>query len=93
MTLNKRLQQQLKARAHSLKPVVMLGAKGLTQAVIDEVEVALKAHELIKVKLPQSDKNQRRETSDNIAQSTQSQVIQIVGNTLVLYRENPEKTK
>ena len=56
-------RQLLKAKAHNLKPVVLMGAKGLTQAVIDETEIALLAHELIKIKINGQEKNDRKETA------------------------------
>ena len=51
MALTSQKKQQLKAQAHKLNPVVMLGDKGLTENVLAEVDIALAAHELIKVKI------------------------------------------
>ena len=88
--MNKRTQQQLRAKAHALKPVVLVGAKGLTEAVYEEINVALVAHELIKIKLPQSEKSQRQAMAQEIAKTVDADVIQVLGNTLVLYRENKD---
>ena len=55
MSLNKKQIQHLKGAAHSLKPVVLLGNNGLTEAVVAEIDYALNHHELIKVKIPMSD--------------------------------------
>ncbi len=53
MNLSTKQKQHLKGLAHSLKPVVLMGANGLTEAVLAEIEIALNHHELIKVKLLQ----------------------------------------
>lgn len=90
MKLNKRMQQQLRAKAHALKPVVLVGSKGLTEAVYEEIKVALLAHELIKIKLPQSNKEQRQSASQDIAQMVNADVIQVLGNTLTLYKKKME---
>ena len=60
MTLNKKQIQYLKGVAHSLKPIVLLGNNGLTEAVVAEIDYALNHHELIKVKIPTDDKEKKR---------------------------------
>ena len=59
MTLTNKQTQYLKGLAHSLKPVVQLGANGLTEGVIAEIDQALSHHELIKVKIPSDDRNEK----------------------------------
>jgi RNA-binding protein len=63
-------RKALKARAHKLEPVVIVGAKGLTDEVVKEIEVALKAHELIKVRAPALEREAREEALHSICQRT-----------------------
>lgn len=83
-------RQELKAQAHHLKPVVLLGAKGLTQAVIDETNLALTTHELIKVKINGAEKEDRTQMAADLCQQLGAELVQLIGNTAVLYRKNPE---
>ncbi len=84
------VRQQLKAQAHSLKPVVFIGDKGLTEAVINEVDQALKAHELIKVKIRGQEKQDRISLAQQLCPNIEAELVQHIGNTLVLYRQNKE---
>ncbi len=88
--LPRREAQLLKGRAHALKPVVMIGAKGLTPAVMAEIELALETHELIKIKLAGYEKEERQELVATICQETNAHHLQLLGAILTLYRE---KTK
>ncbi|QWU99804.1 ribosome assembly RNA-binding protein YhbY [Francisella salimarina] len=86
-------QQKLKAQAHSLKPVVLMGEKGLTENVMLEIDLALASHELIKVKAGRLPKEEKQEIAAEIVKATKSEIVQIIGNILVLYRHNPNKSK
>ncbi|HAT2066898.1 TPA: ribosome assembly RNA-binding protein YhbY [Legionella pneumophila] len=83
-------KQSLKAKAHHLKPVVLLGAKGLTEAILAETNVALLAHELIKVKINGAEKEDRMQMAEEICEQLNAELVQMIGNTLVLYRKNEE---
>lgn len=83
-------KKALKAQAHHLKPVILLGAKGLTEAVIAETDIALKAHELIKVKISGTEKEDRIIMADELALKVQAELVQLIGNTVILYRKNVE---
>lgn len=83
-------KQLQKAKAHHLSPVVLLGAKGLTEAVIEETNVALNAHELIKVKIAGSEKAQRVAIAKEMCDTLHAELIQLIGNIAVLYRKNIE---
>ena len=63
-------RKQLKARAHKLDPMVMIGGKGLTDEVVKEIELALKAHELIKVRAPALGREQREQVLEPVLQRT-----------------------
>lgn len=82
------LKQSLKAKAHHLKPVVLLGAKGLTPTVVEEINVALLAHELIKIKINGAEKEDRQIIAKQICAELQAEFIQLIGNTAILYRKN-----
>lgn len=86
--MNTSFRQDLKAQAHHLKPVVLLGAKGLTTAVIEETNVALVAHELIKVKINGAEKADRQTMATELCQALQAELVQLIGNTAVIYRKN-----
>jgi RNA-binding protein len=91
MPLSNAQVKKLKAHAHSLKPVVRLGQSGLSTSVLDEVELALNHHELIKVKVSGSDRDEKKEMISTIAEKTRSDVIQSIGSVAVFFRENPDK--
>jgi RNA-binding protein len=86
-------QQKLKAQAHSLKPVVLMGEKGLTENVMLEIDLALASHELIKVKAGRLPKEEKQQIATEIVKATRSELVQIIGNILVLYRKNPNKNR
>ena len=83
------MQRKLKSRAHSLEPVVMLGNKGLTDAVIAEINVALNAHELIKVKLRGMEKEERQVAIETITDQLNAAAIGSIGFVAIFYRPRP----
>jgi RNA-binding protein len=83
-------RQALRARAHHLHPVVMIGEAGLTPAVLREIDLALKSHELIKVRVLGDDRRLRKSLLPEICQALAAHPVQRVGKVLVLYRERPE---
>lgn len=86
--LTSKIKQALKAKAHSLKPVVLLGNQGLTEAVKKEIDRALTDHELIKVRMQIQDRDVRRNLFNEICQSLNAHLIQVIGNIGVIYRKN-----
>jgi len=91
MTLNKKQIQYLKGLAHSLKPVVLLGSNGLTEAVIAEIDYALNHHELIKVKIPTDDRETKGLIVEAICRETNAIKVQVIGKTLIIYRQSEDK--
>ncbi|HUN55714.1 MAG TPA: ribosome assembly RNA-binding protein YhbY [Smithella sp.] len=85
-------KKYLRAQAHHLKPLVIIGTKGVTDQLIGSVDLALKDHELIKVKFGEF-KEARKEISEDIAKATKSEVVGIIGNIAVLYRQHPAPEK
>ena len=82
-------RKTLKARAHRLAPVVLIGDKGLTDAVMKEIDVSLKAHELIKIRIASDDRVQREAFLESICEALDAAGVQHIGKILVVYRENP----
>ena len=91
ITLSPVERRGLKARAHHLQPVVMVGDAGLTPAVIQEIEVHLKSHELIKIRVLGDDRDQRRGMMDQICSSLSAAPVQVIGKMLVIFRPAPEE--
>ena len=82
-----------RAEAHHLDPVVMIGGDGLTAAVQKEVDAALKAHGLIKVRVFSDDRAAREQMFATLADALDAAPIQHIGKLLVLWRPIPEKAK
>lgn len=93
MTLSAQQKKDLKRHAHSLKPVVQLGQAGLTAAVLDEIEGALNHHELIKVKIIASDRQEKMAIASSISQTTGAELVQVIGHIGVFYRLNPDRNR
>ena len=79
----------LRARAHPLHPVVSIGQHGLTDAVLHEIDVALAAHELIKVRVHSDERDARAEMLASIASALSAAPVQHLGKLLVLWRPRP----
>jgi len=84
-------RKALKAKAHKLDPVVHVGAKGLTDEVIAEIDRALQAHELIKVRAATLDRNAREQAFDLIVEKTRAQGVQHIGKVFVLFRKKNDE--
>lgn len=82
-------RRALRARAHALQPVVLIGAAGLTDSVVAEIERSLGAHELIKIRAADGDRSSRDALLAQICAKTRSAQVQHIGKTLVLFRERP----
>jgi RNA-binding protein len=91
MNLSKKQIQHLRGLAHDLKPVVLLGCNGLTEAVISEITLALNHHELIKVKIVAEDRQNKGLIIDAILRETAALKVHTIGNMLVLYKASSEQ--
>ena len=85
--MQKSTKKLLLKQAQQLKPVVMIGGKGLTEAVHAEIEIALEAHELIKIKINADDQIEKQEMLDVILQQNQAELVQSIGYVAVIYRK------
>ena len=82
--------RQLRAQAHSLKPVVTVAGKGLAPSVLEELDRALNDHELIKVKVAVGDREQRESVIEELCIQSEAYLVQRVGNIATLLRTNPQ---
>lgn len=89
-TLTFARRRKLKKEAHHLHPIVQVGKAGVNEAVIKSIDEAMSTRELIKIKFVDG-KEAKRELSLEIAEATASEVVTIIGNVLVLYREKTEE--
>jgi RNA-binding protein len=91
MTLSKNQIKFLRGMCHDLKPVVMLGQKGLTEAVLNELDLALDHHELVKIKLSMEDRDVRKQAIADICLRCKAEEVQSIGKTLSIYRQNKKQ--
>ncbi len=81
----------LRGQAHGLKALLQIGAKGLSDAVIAEIDGALEHHELIKVKVAAADRDARDLAIDALTERTEAVLVQRIGNVAILYRPSKDK--
>jgi RNA-binding protein len=92
--LNSSHAKYLRGLSHGVKPVVFIGQRGLTPAVVDSIHQALSAHELIKIKfVDQKEKRLKQECAAQIERLTASRMAGMVGHTAVFYRPHPDPEK
>ena len=82
-------RRALRARAHHLQPIVMIGEASLTQQVLNEIDSGLKSHELIKVRVLGDDRHARAALASAICDATGAHPVQEIGKILVVYRPRP----
>ncbi|ANB03579.1 YhbY family RNA-binding protein [Ectothiorhodospira sp. BSL-9] len=83
--------KHLRTLAHDKKPVVSLGRHGLTDAVLEELDIALNHHELVKVKVGVGNRELRDQVVAQMCERSGATLVQRVGNIATLFRRNPEK--
>ncbi|HVK73170.1 MAG TPA: ribosome assembly RNA-binding protein YhbY [Kofleriaceae bacterium] len=93
MPLTGKQRRHLRALGHALTPVVQIGKGGLSPAFVAQVEQALVDHELIKIKLLETAELDRHEAADELARQTGSEVAQVLGGTILLYRPDPDEPR
>lgn len=86
MSLSPEQRREYRAIAHNLKPVVIIGDKGLTENLQQELERALNDHELIKVKIASPDRDQRQELTEALCKASGAQLVQSIGKIAVIMR-------
>lgn len=83
----------LRGQAHDLKAMLQVGGKGITDALVAEVDLALEHHELIKVKVAGEDREQRDAMIDDLATRADAALVQRIGHTAVYYRPSKDKRR
>ena len=87
-------KKYLRGLAHKLQPVVYVGQKGVTDAVIDSLEEALSAHELVKVRFVENkEKNTKKMISTELEKRTGSRMVGLIGHVAILFRPHPDPDK
>jgi RNA-binding protein len=84
---------ELRSEAHHLNPTVHVGQHGLTSSLVGALDDALRTRELVKVKLRNKDDMKPKEMANSLATATNSAVVQVIGRTATLFRENPDLDK
>jgi RNA-binding protein len=90
MTLSSKERATLRAEAHHLTPLVHVGHQGLTETLRQAVDDALRTHELVKVALSRTTDVSAKDAAHALAEQVQADVVQTIGRTCTLYRENPD---
>lgn len=83
-------RRHLRALGHELKVLVQVGKGGIDEGLVSAVDQALADHELVKIRVAENAELDRHEAADAIAGQTKSFVAQVLGNTVLLYRADPE---
>jgi RNA-binding protein len=89
MSLNAQQARYLRAQAHHLKPVVMVGGKGISEGLLNELDVSLTTHELLKVSIA-ADKENRKLAAQELCRASGAELVQLIGNIAILYRPAPQ---
>ena len=92
MKLTNNQKKHLRSLAHDLRPIVMVGQHGLSDAVLAELESTMTKHELLKIKVRASNRDEKQEIVDTILSFSKAALVQVIGGVLVIYRpfdENP----
>lgn len=93
MSLSEHQKRQLRKLGHTLKPVVIIGGNGLTDAVCNEADLSLAHHELLKVKVNASDRAERENIIESLCQRCSAELVQRIGHIALVYRRNPQNPK
>jgi len=81
----------LRGQAHALKALWQVGGKGVSPAVVTEIDAALEQHELIKVRIAAADRDERAALTRQLAAECHAAVVQTIGHVVALYRPSQER--
>lgn len=87
--MNKKVIKYLRGISHHINPVVMIADKGLTENILNDIDIALDRHELIKIKI-RLDREQRESIATDIIEQCKAYKIHSIGQTLTIFRANPD---
>ena len=83
----------LKSIANGLKPITQIGKSGITDAFLEQLDLALNSREIVKVTILETSLLETKETANEVAQKVRAEFVQAIGNKFVIYRKNHEKPK
>ncbi len=90
MTLSGKEKAALRAEAHHLTAIVHVGKEGVTPTLVQSLDDALRTKELVKIQLGRTVEEAPKQLAHDLARTVQAEVIQVIGKTMTLYRQNPE---
>ncbi len=93
MPLTQKQRRHLKGLVHHLRPVVLVGQHGITESLLAELDAALLAHELIKIRVSAADREERKQMLEQLCQSSGAELVHSIGHTAALYRRHPRNPK
>ena len=86
MKLTNNQKKHLRSLAHGLRPILMVGRHGLSDAVLAELESTMNKHELLKIKVRANDREEKQQIVEKILKFSQAALVQVIGGVLVIYR-------
>tara|TARA_B100001063_G_scaffold237451_1_gene258391 strand:- start:703 stop:996 length:294 start_codon:yes stop_codon:yes gene_type:complete len=93
MNISLSKKKLLRGQGHKLKPIITISDKGLSEALINEFEKTINHHELIKIRIRNSDRKSRKETLEELCLKTKSLLISSIGSTAIIFRKNSKQEK
>ena len=87
--MDSRIRKLLRSQAHHLEPVVLIGKNGINDGTIESIDRVLEARELIKIKFREF-KDEKLSLSEKITELTNSQIVGVIGHTVIIFRQNPD---
>jgi len=91
MKITNNQKKYLRALAHNLKPVITVGKQGLNDAVLLELKHSMQSHELLKIKVRNTNREERKDIIDKIISYADASVVQIIGSSLTIYKTFTQK--
>jgi RNA-binding protein len=91
--LNGKQKRYLKGLGHHLSPVILVGKEGISQKLIEAAILELQHHELIKIKIGNNSNVAKQDAALTLTKATGGELVQLIGKTLLLYKENPERPR
>ncbi|GKT12218.1 MAG: RNA-binding protein [Thiomicrorhabdus sp.] len=88
--LSNNQKKYLRGIAHGLNPMIMIGANGVTESLMAELESTLEHHEILKIKIATADRDERKEIIQHIVAETNALLVQTIGKICVIYRQNDD---
>ena len=85
-------RKYLRSQAHHLEPMVLIGKNGIKDGTIEYINKLLQTRELIKIKFREF-KDEKLSLSEKIAELTNSQIVGVIGHTVIIFRQNPDSDK